>query len=223
MRGLKKNTHLELSWCMKRQKSPNQETGLRNRECLKVLNVRQLLLNEHEWPPNHLGSIWQHSEPSDVPYSPNQFLGLDFFLVLTARRLKCEIHLIRLLSSSKTCIMRGPGVFILFIILIFDFFFRLHSLLHSFTMFWRFQRVYSYMSQLWSCCWIEGKASRYVLSCAHFRSLKLFLSFISTEMNCHNSLLFTYLLLVCNVSLIPFFVFGLLLSTKLQKYYVIFV
>ena len=28
---------------------------------------------------NHLGSIWYHSEPSDVPYFPNQFLALDFF------------------------------------------------------------------------------------------------------------------------------------------------
>ena len=24
-------------------------------------------------------SIWYHSEHSDVPYFPNQFLGLDFF------------------------------------------------------------------------------------------------------------------------------------------------
>ena len=23
----------------------------------------------------HLGQIWYHSEPSDVPYSPNQFFG----------------------------------------------------------------------------------------------------------------------------------------------------
>ena len=29
----------------------------------------------------HLGSILYHSEPSDVPYSPNQFLGWDFFVV----------------------------------------------------------------------------------------------------------------------------------------------
>ena len=36
----------------------------------------------------HLEPIWYHSEPSDVPYSPNQFLGLDFFLpVFTSRRL----------------------------------------------------------------------------------------------------------------------------------------
>ena len=28
----------------------------------------------------HLGPIWYHSEPSDVPYSPNQFLGWDFFV-----------------------------------------------------------------------------------------------------------------------------------------------
>ena len=27
----------------------------------------------------HLGAIWNHSEPSDIPYSPSQFLGWDFF------------------------------------------------------------------------------------------------------------------------------------------------
>ena len=27
----------------------------------------------------HLGLIWHHSESSAVPYSPNQFLALDFF------------------------------------------------------------------------------------------------------------------------------------------------
>ena len=27
----------------------------------------------------HLGPIWYHLEPSDVPYSPKQFLGWDFF------------------------------------------------------------------------------------------------------------------------------------------------
>ena len=27
----------------------------------------------------HLGPIWYHLEPSDIPYSPNQFLGWDFF------------------------------------------------------------------------------------------------------------------------------------------------
>ena len=30
-------------------------------------------------PYNHLGPIWYQSEPSDFPYSPNQFLGWDFF------------------------------------------------------------------------------------------------------------------------------------------------
>ena len=39
-------------------------------------------------PPNHLGSIWYHSGPLEVPYSPNQFLGWDFFWpFLTANRL----------------------------------------------------------------------------------------------------------------------------------------
>ena len=27
----------------------------------------------------HLGPIWYHSEPSDIPYFPNQFLCWDFF------------------------------------------------------------------------------------------------------------------------------------------------
>ena len=36
----------------------------------------------------HLGPMWYHSEPSDIPYSPNQFLGWDFFLpFLTTRQL----------------------------------------------------------------------------------------------------------------------------------------
>ena len=30
-------------------------------------------------PLNHLGSIWYPLTPLDVPYSPNQFLGRDFF------------------------------------------------------------------------------------------------------------------------------------------------
>ena len=30
-------------------------------------------------PLNHLGSIWYLSEPSNIPYFPNQFLALDFF------------------------------------------------------------------------------------------------------------------------------------------------
>ena len=34
----------------------------------------------------HLGQIWYHSEPSDVPYSPNQFLALDFFAASYSKR-----------------------------------------------------------------------------------------------------------------------------------------
>ena len=42
---------IELSCCKNRKKSPNQETGLVNRERLKVLNDTKLVLNEHELPP----------------------------------------------------------------------------------------------------------------------------------------------------------------------------
>ena len=47
-----KNNSLELSCCKKWQKkSPNQETGLENRECLKLLNDAIFVLNEHECHP----------------------------------------------------------------------------------------------------------------------------------------------------------------------------
>ena len=36
---------------------------------------------------NNLGSIWYHSEPSNVPYSPNHFLSRDFFMLLIATQL----------------------------------------------------------------------------------------------------------------------------------------
>ena len=34
---------------------------------------------EHEWPLNHLGSIWYHSEPSDVRYSENHLRPISWF------------------------------------------------------------------------------------------------------------------------------------------------
>ena len=40
----------------------------------------------------HLGSICYQSEPLEVPYCPNQFLGLDFLLqFLTANRLQYQV------------------------------------------------------------------------------------------------------------------------------------
>ena len=43
-------------------------TGLGNRGHLKVT-------------PANLGPIWYPTEPSEVPYSQNQFLGWDFFAI----------------------------------------------------------------------------------------------------------------------------------------------
>ena len=69
--------------CMKRKKVQGKELawGIRDGSHvrLKVLNDDKLVLNENEDPLNYLGSIWYCSEPSGVPYSPNQFLALDFF------------------------------------------------------------------------------------------------------------------------------------------------
>ena len=33
----------------------------------------------------HLGQIWYHSKPSDLPYSPKQFLDWDFFSVSNSK------------------------------------------------------------------------------------------------------------------------------------------
>ena len=46
---------------------------------LKVLNDTKLALNEQEWPLNHFGSLWYHSELLEVPYSPKHFTDMDFF------------------------------------------------------------------------------------------------------------------------------------------------
>ena len=58
-------TELEPLCCKKWQKSPRQEIRLGNRGCLKVLNDTKLVLKDH-------------SEPSEFPYFPNQYLDRDF-------------------------------------------------------------------------------------------------------------------------------------------------
>ena len=67
--------------CKKGQKSPNQETGLRNRGRLKVLN--------------------------DVLFSPNQFLSWDFFFrflqqdsISATRQLRAQLHTYYRLNHS---------------------------------------------------------------------------------------------------------------------------
>ena len=47
---------------------------------MKVLNDTKLTFKMIKGVTHaNLGPIWYHSEPSNVPYSPNQFLGWDFF------------------------------------------------------------------------------------------------------------------------------------------------
>ena len=58
-----------------KKKVPTKKLVLRNRRPPEALNDTKLILNAC------LGPIWYHSEPSNVPYSPNQFLGLGFFAV----------------------------------------------------------------------------------------------------------------------------------------------
>ena len=52
-------------------------------------------------PLNHLRSIWYHSEPSDVPYFPNQYLGWDFFCRFLQQ---VGSNFVLVLENSKTCI-----------------------------------------------------------------------------------------------------------------------
>lgn len=66
---------LEQSCCKKWQKSSDQETDFWNKGRLKVLNDNKLILNDQWATHAHIGPICCHSEPSVVPYYPNQ-LGL---------------------------------------------------------------------------------------------------------------------------------------------------
>ena len=62
-------------------------------------------------PLNHLGSIWYHSEPLEVPYFPNQFLGLDFFcrfLQQTGSSSKGSEQGLRARGPSPSGILYGP-------------------------------------------------------------------------------------------------------------------
>ena len=45
---------------------------------------------------DHLGSIWYHSEPLEVSYSTNQFLGWDFFAVSYSKLALAYVIQIRL-------------------------------------------------------------------------------------------------------------------------------
>jgi hypothetical protein len=57
---------------------------------------------------NHLGSIWYQSEPLEVPYCPNQFLGLDFFFAVSYSKpaLACIITT----KNHKLFIFMIPGM-----------------------------------------------------------------------------------------------------------------
>ena len=52
----------------------------------------------------HLGPIWYHSGPSDVPYSPKQFLGWDFFVASYSKPALVHIHVWILGCSRLICI-----------------------------------------------------------------------------------------------------------------------
>ena len=53
----------------------------------------------------HLGPVWYHSEPSDVSYSPNQFLGWDFFTASYSKMaLQTWYYLIGVFSNSRKTI-----------------------------------------------------------------------------------------------------------------------
>ena len=66
---------------------------------------------------NQLGSIWYHSEPSDVPYPPNQFLGWDFFCgflqkdsskSLVSKYILCFNHWNSFITFAVDVVMKVP-------------------------------------------------------------------------------------------------------------------
>ena len=49
----------------------------------------------------HLVPIWYQSEPSDIHYSPNQFLGWDFFLPILPARWLYPISQTKIFYNTK--------------------------------------------------------------------------------------------------------------------------
>ena len=66
-------------------KKDSTKFGLVNMGRLKVLNDTKLSRMSMSRSKRHLRSIWYHSEPSDFPYYPNQFLSWDFFCLLYSK------------------------------------------------------------------------------------------------------------------------------------------
>ena len=68
-----------------------------------------------------LGPIWYHSEHSDVPYSPSQFLGWDFFAVSYSKTalvggfltgLKLDMGFLRAFSATRLSSRRPLSIVI---------------------------------------------------------------------------------------------------------------
>ena len=80
------------------------ETGFGSKERLMVLNDTKFILMIKGVTPSHLGPIKYHSEPSNVPFSTNQFLALDFFAVSYS---KIQVNLCQKLfflqNIGRTC------------------------------------------------------------------------------------------------------------------------
>ena len=53
-------------------------------------------------PLNHLVSIWYYSEPLEVPYSPNQFLGWDFFCSFLQQTGSSQIMKVKMNNQDET-------------------------------------------------------------------------------------------------------------------------
>ena len=95
--------YLELSCCKKRRKSPGQETSLRNRGCLKVLNDAKLFLNDSYSFRTNLVSFRTFRRPLfPKPFSCHGFYFLSF---LTARQLYCQNYIYFVVDPMKIGIL----------------------------------------------------------------------------------------------------------------------
>ena len=56
---------------------------------------------------NHLGLIWYQSEPQEVPYCPNQFLGLDFFAISYSKMALAKFNSRKKITQAKKKFMQA--------------------------------------------------------------------------------------------------------------------
>ena len=127
------------------------------------------------YPLNHLGSIWYHLEPSDVPYSPNQFLGWELFCRFLQQDGSRRLSMIR--SGSKIILLVQFSCFRNIILLLNDLVVIYFFWWHYWHKSWIKQLAPSSLYQLFwpeKNIWPQNYSRIWAKFCSHYDPYRLF-------------------------------------------------